>query len=53
MALKASPTEHHTTVGHPPHEALVRVHERVKQILARREAELQHARIAAQRLKRP
>ena len=41
------------TVGHVPHDALVRVDKRVKGILARREAALQRARRAAERLKRP
>jgi hypothetical protein len=41
------------TVGYLPHDALVRVDKRVKEILARREAALQRARRAAERLKRP
>jgi len=50
MALKQGRTK---TVGHLPHDAVVRVDKRVKEILARREAALQHARRAAERLKRP
>ena len=53
MALKAAHSEHPRTVGHVSHEALVRVDERVKDILSRREAALRQARLAAQRLKRP
>ena len=49
MALKPGRTK---TVGHLPHDAVVRVDKRVKEILARREAALQHARRAAERLKR-
>jgi hypothetical protein len=49
MALRQGRTK---TVGHLPHDAVVRVDKRVKEILARREAELQHARRAAERLKR-
>ena len=49
MALKRGRTK---TVGHLPHDAVVRVDKRVKEILARREAALQHARRAAERLKR-
>ena len=49
MALKQGRTK---TVGHLPHDAVVRVDKRVKEILARREAALQHARRAAERLKR-
>jgi hypothetical protein len=49
MALKPRRTR---TVGHLPHDALVRVDKRVKEILARREAALR-ARHAAERLKRP
>jgi hypothetical protein len=41
------------TVGHLPHDAIVRVDKRVKEILARREAALQHARRAAERPRRP
>ena len=49
MAVKQGRTK---TVGHLPHDAVVRVDKRVKEILARREAALQHARHAAERLKR-
>jgi hypothetical protein len=49
MALKQGRTK---TVGHLPHDAVVRVDKRVKEILARREAALRHARRAAERLKR-
>jgi len=49
MALKRGRTK---TVGHLPHDAGVRVDKRVKEILARREAALRHARRAAERLKR-
>ena len=49
MALKQGRTK---TVGHLPHDAVVRVDKRVKEILARREAALQQARCAAERLKR-
>lgn len=49
MARKRGRTK---TVGHLPHDAVVRVDKRVKEILARREAALQHARRAAERLKR-
>ena len=45
--------ERRKTVGHVPHDALVRVDKRVKEILARREAVMQRARRAAERLKRP
>lgn len=49
MALKQGRTK---SVGHLPHDAGVRVDKRVKETLARREAELQHARCAAERLQR-
>jgi hypothetical protein len=52
MALKAERAERVPTVGHVPHDALVRVETRVKEILARREVALRQARLAAQRLKR-
>ena len=52
MALKNASTEH-PTVGYVSRRATVAVDKRVKQILARREAELRQARLAAQRLKRP
>jgi hypothetical protein len=50
MALKQGRTK---AVGHLPRDAVVRVDKRVNEILARREAALQHARRAAERLKRP
>ena len=53
MALTPVRTEPVRTVGHVSHDAQARVDTRVKEILARREAALQHARRAAQRLKRP
>jgi hypothetical protein len=54
MALvKARTTGQPRTVGHVSHDALVRVDERVKDIVARREAALRGARLAARRLKRP
>ena len=53
MALMAARSEHPRTVGHVSHEALVRVDERVKHILSRREAAVRQARLAAQRLTRP
>ena len=49
MALKQGRTK---TVGQLPHDAVVRVDKRAKEILARREAALRHARRAAERLKR-
>jgi hypothetical protein len=49
MALKQGRTK---TVGHLPHDAVVRVDKRVKEILARQEAALRHARRTAERLKR-
>jgi len=51
MALTSVRTKHVPTVGHVSHDALVRVDERVREILARREAALQQARRAARRLK--
>jgi len=39
--------------GQVPHESLVRVDRRVKEILARREVALQQARRAAKRLRGP
>jgi len=50
MALKQRRTK---TVGYLPHDAVVRVDKRVREILARREAALQHARRGGERLKRP
>ena len=49
MALKHGRTK---TLGHLPHDAVVRVDKRVKEILARQEAALRHARRAAERVKR-
>ena len=49
MALKQGRTK---TVGHLPHDAVVRVDKRVKEVLVRRDAALQQARRAAERLKR-
>ena len=49
MALTQGRTK---TVGQLPHDAVVRVDKRVKEILVRREAALRHARRAAERLKR-
>jgi hypothetical protein len=51
MALKPSRTQRARTVGHISHDARVRVDERVKQILARRETAVERARRAARRLK--
>jgi len=51
MARKPVGPERDRTVGHVSHDALQRVDKRVKEILARREAALQQARRAAQRLK--
>lgn len=53
MALKTARTERATTVGGISHDALVRVDVRVKDILARQEAALRQAGMAAQRFKRP
>jgi hypothetical protein len=50
MVLKPGRTK---TVGHVPHDAVVRVDKRVKEILARRDAALQRVRRAGERLKRP
>ena len=52
MALKRERPDRPRTVGHVRHDSLVRVDRRVKEILARREAALQQARRAAERLKR-
>jgi hypothetical protein len=52
MALKQVERERPPTTGEVPHDALKRVDERVKQILARRDAALR-ARRAAERLKAP
>ena len=48
MALKQGRRK---TAGHVPHDAVVRIDKRVKEILARREIALQRARRAAERLK--
>lgn len=50
MALKQVEPARRRTVGEVPHDALMRVDLRVKQILARREATLR-ARPAAEHLK--
>ncbi len=52
MALKRERPDRPPTVGHVRHDSLMRVDRRVKQILARREAALQQALRAAERLKR-
>lgn len=52
MALKLVQRDRRTTVGHVSHDSLVKVEQRVKEI-TRREAELQQARRAAERLGRP
>jgi hypothetical protein len=51
MALTQVEPQRPRTVGEVPHDALVRVDRRVKQILGRREAALRQARRAAERLK--
>ena len=51
MALKPPRTQRARTVGHISHDARVRVDQRVKEILARRDAEVERARRAARRLK--
>jgi hypothetical protein len=53
MALKPVQPNHPRTVGEVPHDSLVRVDRRVKQILAQREAALQQARRAAEKLTAP
>ncbi|MDP9273560.1 MAG: hypothetical protein M3O93_08565 [Chloroflexota bacterium] len=50
MALKQAAPDRPRTVGEVPHDALMRVDRRVKQILARREVALQ-ARRTAERVK--
>ena len=50
MALKQSPIRRARTVGYISHDARVRVDQRVKQILDRREATVEKARRAARRL---
>ncbi len=52
MALKRERPDRPRTVGHSSRDSLMRVDRRVKEILARREAALQQARRAAERLKR-
>ena len=52
MALKHVERDRPRTEGAVPHDALRRVDRRVKEILARREAALEQARRAAERLKR-
>ena len=51
MALKRFPRERPKTVGHLPHDSLVRVNRRVKDV-ARRQAALHHAQRAAGRFER-
>jgi hypothetical protein len=50
MALETKRTESARMAGHVSHDAQGRVDERVKEILARREAAVRQARHAAQRL---
>jgi hypothetical protein len=50
MALKRFQQDVPQTVGHLPHASLVRIDQRVKEIL-RRDAAVQQARRAAERLK--
>ena len=50
MALKPPRTQRERTVGHISHDARVRVDQRVKEILARRDTEVERARRAAARL---
>jgi hypothetical protein len=52
MALKQVAPESPPTTGEIPHDALERVEQRVKEILARRDATLRSRR-AAERLKAP
>ncbi len=52
MALKRERSNRPRTVGNAPRDSLMRVDRRVKEILGRREAALQQARGAAERLKR-
>jgi hypothetical protein len=52
MAPSRRRTEHDKTMpGQAPHEALVRVDARVKDILARRQTAVRQAQLAARRLK--
>jgi hypothetical protein len=51
MARRPRRTQRARTVGHISHDAGVRVDQRVKEILARREVALERVRRAAQRLK--
>jgi hypothetical protein len=51
MALKPLRTQRARTVGHISRDARARVDQRVKEILARREAAVERARRAAARLK--
>jgi hypothetical protein len=53
MALKSAGTKRPAVVDHISHAAQARVDGRVKQILARREAAVRQARLAARRLERP
>ncbi len=50
MALKPPRTQRKRTVGHISHDARVRVDQRVKEILARRDNEVERARRPAARL---
>jgi len=52
MAFKPAEPERPRTTGEVPHDALLRVDRRVKQIIARRDAAVR-ARRAAERLKAP
>jgi hypothetical protein len=52
MALKPPQRDRPKTVGHVPHDSLVRIDRRVKDI-ARREAELQKSRRASERRQAP
>jgi hypothetical protein len=51
MALKRFPRDRAKTVGHLPHDSLVRVDRRVQDV-TRREAAPQHAQRAAERFER-
>ena len=51
MATKPPRTQRARTVGHISRDARVRVDQRVKEILARRQAAVERARRAAARLK--
>jgi hypothetical protein len=51
MPRKPPRTQRGHTVGYVSHDARVRIDQRVKEILARREAAVERARRAARRLK--